>query len=245
MSKVIYDFTGERYAVTGASSGIGRQVALDLANAGACVLGLGRNVERLEALRNENPSRIFTASVDVCDTPALEGAIADFVRAHGKLHGGVHAAGVDSLTPLRNLPNGGGGIDIMSVSFWAGIEFLRFTTSAEYAEPKTSTVLFSSVSAITADKAKIVYASAKSAVNAAVRELSTQDHRVNTILPGWVDTPLTRELAEVNDASGVIAEHLLGAGTPESVSQSVMFLLSEDSCGLNGSNFVVDGGYSA
>lgn len=112
MSKVIYDFTGERYAVTGASSGIGRQVALDLANAGAYVLGLGRNVERLESLRSENPSRIFTASVDVCDTPALEGAIADFVRAHGKLHGGVHAAGVDSLTPLRNLPNGGGALTL-------------------------------------------------------------------------------------------------------------------------------------
>ena len=112
MSKVIYDFTGERYAVTGASSGIGRQVALDLANAGACVLGLGRNIERLESLRSENPSRIFTASLDVCDTHALEGAIADFVRAHGKLHGGVHAAGVDALTPLRNLPSGGGALTL-------------------------------------------------------------------------------------------------------------------------------------
>ena len=248
MSKVIYDFTGERYAVTGASSGIGRQVALDLAQAGACVLGLGRNVERLEALRNENPSRIFTASVDVCDTPALEEAIAGFVKAHGKLHGGVHAAGIDALTPLRNLADLGG-IDIMGVSFWAGIEFLRLVTSPKYAEQKTSTVLFSSVSALTGDKAKIVYASAKSAVNGAVRslsqELSAEGHRVNTILPGWTDTPMTRELGQVNDASGVLAGHLLGMGQPEYISQSVLFLLSEDSCELNGSNFVVDGGYSA
>ena len=243
MSKVIYDFTGERYAVTGASSGIGRQVALDLANAGAVVLGLGRNVERLEALRSENPSRIFTASVDVCDTPALEGAIADFVRAHGKLHGGVHAAGIDAFTPLRTFSQGSSGI--MDVSLWAGIEFIRLITKNEYAEQKTSAVLFSSVSALTGDKAKIVYASAKSAVNIAARELSTQYHRVNTILPGWTNTPMTRELGQVNDDSGVIAEHLLGAGTPEIVSQSVLFLLSEDSCGLNGSNFVVDGGYSA
>ena len=244
MSKVIYDFTGERYAVTGASSGIGRQVAIDLANAGAVVLGLGRNIERLEYLRSENPSRIFTASLDVRDTPALEEAIASFVRTHGKLHGGVHAAGVDALTPLRNLRRGGG-IDMMGVSFWAGIEFLRLTTSAEYAEPKTSTVLFSSVSALTADKAKIVYASAKSAVNAAARELSTQDHRVNTILPGWTDTPMTRELGQVNDVTGVIAGHLLGMGQPEYISQSVMFLLSDRASMLTGSNFVVDGGYSA
>ena len=137
----------------------------------------------------------------------------------------------------------------MGVSFWAGIEFLRLITKPEYAENKTSTVLFSSVSALTGDKAKIVYSSAKSAVNGAVRslsqELSAEGHRVNTILPGWTDTPMTRELGQVNDASGVLAGHLLGMGQPEYISQSVMFLLSEESCGLTGRNFVVDGGYSA
>ena len=110
-------------------------------------------------------------------------------------------------------------------------------------------MLFSSVSALTADKGKTVYASAKSAVNGAVSalalELSAKGHRVNSILPGWVDTPLTREIGSMNDTAGVLAGHLLGEGKPEYVSQSVMFLLSTDSCGITGSNFVVDGGYSA
>ena len=137
----------------------------------------------------------------------------------------------------------------MDTSFWAGIEFLRIITSPEFSEAPTSTVLFSSVSALTADKGKTVYASAKSAMNGAVsslaQELSAGGHRVNSILPGWVDTPLTREIAAMNDTAGVLAGHLLGKGKPEYISQSVMFLLSNDSCGINGKSFVVDGGYSA
>ena len=48
MSKVVYDFTGENFAVTGASSGMGRQIARELAESGACVLAMGRTPERLE-----------------------------------------------------------------------------------------------------------------------------------------------------------------------------------------------------
>lgn len=110
MSKVTYDFTGERYAVTGASSGIGRQISLELAASGAEILGIGRNHDRLESLRLEYPERIFTASLDVCDTPALEGALAGFVKEHGKFSGAVHSAGIDGLTPLRSFNYGGGGM---------------------------------------------------------------------------------------------------------------------------------------
>lgn len=108
MSRITYDFSGERFAVTGASSGIGRKISLDLAESGAVVLGIGRNLERLESLRSEYPGKIFTASLDVCDCTALEGAIAAFTESHGKLNGGVHAAGIDTLTPLRNITYKGG-----------------------------------------------------------------------------------------------------------------------------------------
>ena len=109
MGTIRYDFGGERYAVTGASSGIGRQIAVDLAKCGAEVLAIARNTERLESLRSECPERIFTASLDVCDSNSLEAAIFGFVESHGKLDGGVHSAGIDFLTPLRNSTRDGGG----------------------------------------------------------------------------------------------------------------------------------------
>ena len=135
----------------------------------------------------------------------------------------------------------------MSTNFWAGAELLRIATSESYAQARTSNVLISSVSSLTADKAKTVYASSKAAVDSLVRSASREleGHRVNSILPGCVDTPLTRGIGESANLDDVVAGHLLGMGSTGQVSQAVMFLLSDDSIGMNGCNFVVDGGYSS
>lgn len=248
MSKVTYDFSGENYAVTGASSGIGRQVALELAESGANVLAIGRNVERLDGLKAECPGRIFPVSLDVCDSSALEGAIAGFVESYGKLSGGVHAAGIGDLTPIRSYDKDKARA-IMNVSFWAGVDFIQIVTKAKYGKAGTSTVLFSSAGALSSEKGQFAYSSAKSAINTAVRcaakELSAKKHRVNSILPGWVITPMTQIDYMYNDSEMILSKHLLGAGKPEYISKMVLFLLSDASCWITGSNIVVDGGYSA
>lgn len=248
MSKVIYDFTGERFVVTGASSGIGRQIAHELAESGAEVLAIGRNLERLEALRTEFPKNIFTASLDVCDFEALEKTIAEFVASHGKLDGGVHAAGIGDLTPVRSYDKEKAR-QIMDTSFWAGMDLLQLITKAKFGNEGTSTVMFSSVSALTCEKGQFAYSSAKSAVNIAVRcaakELAHKKHRVNSVLPGWVITHMTQQDCMFNDSDMILSKHLLGAGKPEYVSKLVLFLLSDASCWITGSNIVIDGGYSA
>lgn len=248
MSRIIYDFTGESFVITGASSGIGRQTALDLADSGAYVLSIGRNTERLEALRNDSPEHIFTASLDVCDSDSLEGAIAAFVEAHGKLSGGVHAAGISAITPLRAYDKDTAQA-IMNTSFWAGMELLRLITKAKYSKPGTSTVLFSSCYSISPAKGMFAYAATKSAVNSAVKcaakEICAKNHRVNSIIPGWIDTPMTGQFEVSGDVNAVLSKHLLGPGRPEYISKAVLFLLSDASSWITGSNIVVDGGFSA
>ena len=245
MSKVIYDFSGENYVVTGASSGIGRQIALELSQSGACVLAIGRNPERLEALRNEYPGNIFTASLDVCDDSALEGAVAGFVESHGKLSGGVHAAGVNAVTPIRAYDRDTAH-KIMDVSFWAGIHLLQLVTRAKYGNSGTSTVLFSSGYSISPAKGMFAYSAAKSAVNTAVKcvakEICAKHHRVNSIIPGWVITNMTGQFEQTSDIDSVLARHLLGTGKPENISRMVLFLLSSGASWITGSNIVVDGG---
>ena len=246
MSRIVYDFTGENFVVTGASSGIGRQVARELAQAGACVLAVGRNSERLGELRAESPERIFTASLDVCDEEALEGAVAGFVAEHGKLSGGVHAAGISDMTPLRSYDNARAH-EIMNVSFWAGMHLLQLITRAKYGNPGTSTVLFSSEYSLHPAKGMFAYAAAKSAVNTAVKcaakEICAKKHRVNSILPGWTATSMTEQFEASPEIEAVIASHLLGIGKPEYISRVVLFLLSDASSWITGSNVIVDGGY--
>ena len=62
---VKFDFNEKNFVVVGASSGIGRQVAIELAESGAKVLAVGRNLERLESLKQTAPQKIFTVSLDV------------------------------------------------------------------------------------------------------------------------------------------------------------------------------------
>ena len=75
MGKIKFDFSGECFVITGASSGLGRQVALDLAEAGAKILAIGRNTERLNAIKNE---QIITEALDICDFNALTEAVLSF-----------------------------------------------------------------------------------------------------------------------------------------------------------------------
>lgn len=245
MSKVTYDFSGDNIVVTGASSGIGRQIALELAQSGACVLAAARNVERLEALKSEYPANIFTVSLDVCDREALEGAIASFVIEHGKLKGAVHAAGISAVTPLRGWDRELAA-KIMDTSFWAGMSLLAIVTKAKYANPGTSTVLFSSEYAVSPAKGMFAYAAAKSAVNTAVKcaakEICAKKHRVNSVLPAWIATEMTKEFENTEEIQRVISRQLLGAGKPEYVSKVVLFLLSDASNWITGSNIAVDGG---
>lgn len=248
MKQVAFDFSGERYVVTGASSGMGRRVALELAASGAEVLAVGRNQERLQSLYQQNTKNITVASVDVCDAEGMEKAIADFVAGHGKICGGVHAAGIMALTPLRSLDEAQAK-KIMDVSFWAGISLLRLITKAKYGERGTSTVLFSSVCAESAEKGMFAYAATKAAINSAIRsvakEVATKGHRVNSVLPGWVISPMTDAAGKLTEVKKIFDKHPLGAGNAEDVTGMILFLLSDRARWITGSNIVVDGGYLA
>ena len=120
MNNVQFDFTGENFVVTGASSGMGRQVALELAQSGAKVLAIARREEKLHELQEQFSDNIFLAPLDVGDSEKMECAIRNFVAPNGKLHGGVHAAGINNFTPLKSYEKKLAH-DIMNTSFWAGV----------------------------------------------------------------------------------------------------------------------------
>lgn len=249
MSKVVFDFTGENFVVTGASSGMGRDVAISLGKAGAKVLAIGRNVERLQLTKAECAENIFTVSVDVCNTEAMENAIKDFVNEHGKLNGCVHAAGVNTFTPLKSYDNSEAE-RIMSVSFWAGIELVRLVTKLKYGHKGSSSVLYSSVCAKSHEKGMFAYAASKAAINSAVgsiaKEICNKGHRINSILPGWVESSnMTESFDGLIYQDNFKKNHLLNLAKPSDVTGMVLFLLSDRARWITGTNIAVDGGFLA
>ncbi|MBO5588232.1 MAG: SDR family oxidoreductase [Anaerovibrio sp.] len=247
MGSIIYDFSGERFVVTGASSGMGRKVAEELATSGAIVLAIARREERLQELKHEYPKQIITATVDVCDTKGMAEAISSFATSYGKINGAVHAAGIFSSTPLRNYDESEAR-KIMDISFWAGIRFIQLVNKKKNAMDGCSSILFSSVAATIGEKSNFAYSATKLAMQGAVRsiakEIYMRGNRINTLSPGWVNTELTRK----EDESSLVNKkfydwHLLGIGEPEDVTGMVLFLLSERARWITGTNIVVDGGY--
>ena len=248
MARVTYDFTGNNYVVTGASSGIGRQIVIELAEAGATVLAIARREDKLRELTEIYPRQIELGVVDVRSTDAIKSSVENFVKKHGKLDGGVHAAGIVAVTSLRSYDEEIAH-SIMDISFWGMINFMQVCSKAKLSNTAASYVLFSSTAASEGLKGKFAYSAAKAAVNTAAKsiakELARRQQRVNTVMPGWVNTSMTQETSDVTDVDSIMEKELLGVGQPTDVTGLVLFLLSDRSSWMTGSQIPVDGGYLA
>lgn len=242
MAKVSFDFAGNNYLVTGASSGIGKQVVLDLASSGAKVLALARREEELRKVQKICPDNISVVPVDVCDKNAVREAVSSFVADSGPVNGFVHAAGVYEFSPV-NVFDKEQFYKMMEINFWSGFDIVQFLSKKKFSADYASFVMFSSVAAIKGEKGCFVYSATKAAVSTAVRsvakEICGRHLRINAVMPGSVATPMTN----VNGIDNLTDKILFGMGVPSDVSSPVLFLLSDGAKWITGTDFVVDGGY--
>ena len=240
MGSAQFDFSGQGFIVTGASSGIGHETARMLLASGANVLGLARHMTERQGELAAFGERFVPRDVDVTEDGALSSAIEEFVADRGPVSGSVHGAGMAALLPLRvwqrqELER------MMTVNLWAGMSLLKLASHKKRSLPGASHVFLSSVSAHRGQPGLGIYAATKGALEAMVRtaclELTPRRQRVNSICLGWVDTPMTKE----SGSAGVEAP--LGVGEPKDAASLALYLLSDSARWVTGANFVVDGGY--
>ena len=251
---VTFDFAGKNFVVVGASSGIGRQAALELASSGANVLAIGRNLERLNELRKNSPisplklsPKIFTEQLDVTEATADDWAqvLENFTRAVGRINGGLYSAGIWGLTPLNSF-DAELAKKIFDTSFWGAVNFVQSATRKKFSDGGASFVLMSSIAGDFAGKSLFAYSAAKAALQAAVKSFAKEiirgKHRINSVAPALVKTEMMQnEMFEASE--DMISRHLLGLGTARDVAGMILFLLSERAAWITGQNFFVDGGY--
>ncbi len=253
MSDAKQIFAGKTIVVSGASSGIGRAVAIRLASAGAGLVLIGRNRERLEEtarLATNGPCRII--ELDLSRHAAIMPAIQEVSTAVGRLYGLCHAAGIVETLPLSGTtPEKLQAM--MQVNYLGGMELARAVTRRDVLEEDGGAILFiSGVYAIIGKPGQIAYSGSKGAVTAAARamaiELARRRIRVNVLSPGMVRTEMTEKAfshltgAQIRDLEDT---HPLGFGRPEDVAHAAAFLLSPESRWITAANLVVDGGCSA
>jgi len=248
-----FDLTGKTIVISGASSGIGRQCAITCAAMGATVVALGRNKERLQETVQQMAfsERHCFFSIDLADASAVSDTVTQLVVKVGRIHGLLNVAGMSTTLLLKSMTD-----DKLDEFFrnnvYSAIHLTReLTRMGNFAKEGGSIVFFSSVMGSYGEVGKSLYAMTKGALQAASRslacELAAKKIRVNTISPGLIITPINENLPHITDPEKrqkLEEMHLLGLGNTEDVANACVYLLSDASRWVTGTNLFVDGGYS-
>lgn len=247
------DLSGKVILITGASSGIGRACAILAAKSGAALILIGRDIQKLELVRQQlgNGNHLFY-SLDITKYDDIEPIIQDAVSKVGKISGFIQSAGVENTKPLQVMKPG---IyeNMFATNVFSGFEIARIISRSKYiSSERASFVFISSVMGLAGEKGKLAYCSSKAAIIGGVKsmalELANKKICVNSISPGIVKTEMSNLLFKTLPESSreyIINKHPLGLGEPEDVANLCMFLISDLSKWITGSNIVIDGGYMA
>ena len=249
----LFDLSGRIAIVTGGNGGIGLGMAQGLASAGAVVVLAGRNAKKGEAAVQriaQAGGKAEFAKVDVTSEASCRALIDAAAARHGRLDILVNNAG----TNIRKPP------DVLSATEWHTVIDTNLTsaficTHAAYPHMQKARrgkiINIGSMMSIFGTGFALAYAASKGGIVQFTRACATawakENIQVNAVLPGWIDTDLTRgarrEIAGLNE--NVLARTPAGRwGDPKDFGGIAVFLASAASDFVTGAAIPVDGGYS-
>lgn len=236
--------------LTGATSGIGFETLKQLIAEGHTVYAIGRNFSKISFFLKEHRSKIFDFNFDFSDVDQIDQLFIKFNLENQKFDGLIHCAGIEETLPL-SLYSPNKVKNIFDINVFSGIELLRHFTKKKYCNDGASVVFLSSVMGTLGQPGKIGYCATKASilglVKASALEFAKRKIRVNAVLPGIINTPMTQKLfgqINENQISEIENMHPLGFGEVRDVVPTILFLISQNSSWITGQSIVVDGGYS-
>ena len=246
------NLAGRVAIVTGASRGIGRAVAVDLARNGADVALVARRADALEeaagaVLEARPEAKVVTLAADASDAAAVERAVATTLERLGRLDIAVANAGhaVDALivrTKAEDVEH------MLALNLKSAFYLVAAAARPMIRQRSGSIVLMSSIAGLAGNVGQAAYAAAKAGMIAlgksVAKELGSRNVRVNAVAPGLIETAMTASMSEKARAHYLATIPLGRSGTPEDVSGVVTFLCSDAARYVTGQTIVVDGGFS-
>jgi len=241
-----FSLEGKNILVTGASSGIGKGVSIDLSKMGAEVHITGRNEARLdETLSLMKVGNHVRHIADLCDADAID----SLVYSLPAIDGVVLCAGIIKTMPVKNI-NDAAIEEIFNTNIIADIKLVSKLLKKKKMNRGASVVFISSVSTFNVKVGNSLYSATKGAVNSFAKamalEVSKQEMRVNCIQPGFVPSSILEKSGIEADSflKWYAERHPLGFGTPTDIANACIYLLSDAARWVTGSIFTIDGGYT-
>ena len=242
----MFDLHNKIALVTGASGGIGAQIAKALHSQGATVVLHGTRAPKLEALREELGERTVTVTADLADRDAVAGLVDSASEAAGgPINVLVNNAGITRDGLLMRMKNEDWD-DVLEVNLTASMVLCRSAMRAMMKARSGRIISISSVVGVTGNPGQTNYAASKAGIigfsKSLAAEVASRGITVNVVAPGFIATPMT-DVLDADQKVALLARVPTGRlGTAAEIAASVVFLASNEAAYITGTTMHVNGG---
>lgn len=234
--------------ITGASSGIGRAVAVRLSDARGLILH-GRDEKRLDETRRmcEGPERHIAWKMDFNSVDQVAGSLSSLLEDQDRaVESFVHCAGSTTVLPARRVDHRVAQASL-NVNYLSAVEIINVLLKKKINDHSLANIVFiSSIWSRFGARAHSAYCASKGALDGLMRALAVElapGIRVNSILPGAIQTSMAAEaFADPAIVEQLSRDYPMGLGEPADIADAVEFLLSSRARWLTGQEIVIDGG---
>jgi len=240
--------TSNYVLLTGASSGIGRELAIQMSQENQLILG-GRDSIRLNETRLSccAPEKHIIWQFDLSLVDQLASSISALLAAeNARVSAFVHCAAVLKILPLKSLPIGQT-LEMFNINFFSAMELTAALMKKKINDRQLRSIVFiSSIASNFGARGFSAYSASKGALDSLMRSLAVElapEVRANSVLPGGVRTRMTDKIFEETEMRAKFErDYPLGIGEAMDIVNAVEFLVSEKSRWITGQQIVVDGG---
>lgn len=237
-----FSLQGKTILVTGASSGIGKSIAIECSKMKAKLCVIGRDIVRLNETLSELEGEGHRAlQFDINENEKIK----SFISELPELNGVVHAAGIIKRLPLKFISKEDFN-EILDTNLVSASQVTRELHKQKKLKTGSSIVFISSIASDFASIGNIMYMASKGAVNSFSKgiafEFAKSNIRSNVIQPGMVVTNLTKVINDKEIEEDIKRYPLGRYGTTQEIAYAAIYLLSDASAWVTGSKIVVDGG---
>ena len=241
--------TGKVAVITGASRGIGRATAIELAKRGAFVIVNYRGseeaaLETVAEIKSADGNAVCMAW-DVSDYAECEKKIKQIIDTFGRIDILVNNAGITRDDLLMKMSEED--FDAVIAANLKGTFCMLHFVSRQMLRQRSGKIInLASVVGISGNAGQVNYAASKAGVigmtKSAAKELASRNITVNAVAPGWIETDMTKNLSDAVRERMLSAIPLKRPGTAKQVAGVIAFLASEDADYITGQVLQVDGG---
>jgi 3-oxoacyl-[acyl-carrier protein] reductase len=243
----MFQLSGKIALVTGASRGIGRAIALQLAKQGAVVVAAARGENAAGTVSEIQAAggRAEGVGVDVTDAEALAKLPASIVAAHGRLDILVSNAGITRDQLLMRMKRDDWDV-VIATNLTATFTLTQAAMRPMLKQQAGRIIAVSSVVGQMGNAGQANYAASKAGLigfaKALAREVASRNITVNVIAPGMIDTDMTRAVAEKSQVDWAAQIPLGRLGSVDDVAAAACFLASDEAAYITGHVLAVNGG---